>query len=260
MWHKILWIILLATIITPPLSAQDEVKPVSLVKEISMLEKPIDIDFPGGSIRSFLDSIMRTNGFCPNVVVSDEAADLKLPAIRLHTVTLYEAIQAIENLGVLDDCKIEVKTDRNVMTIMAFHVGQKPQKKKSDLRVFDVSRAITEHYGIDDIVTAVTTAWKMQAGDDDPVAELKYHKETNLLIAVGDVQDLRLVENVIVELATAKELAHQHKAMKQTNKEIQHLRQVVEELKSINMELKQENMVLHQRIGQLEGELNARTK
>jgi fructose-specific component phosphotransferase system IIB-like protein len=51
---------------------------------------------------------------------------------------------------------------------------------------------------VDDITTAIQTGWKM--GGDSEGCELSYHKETNLLIVVGDASQFETVNGVLVAL------------------------------------------------------------
>ena len=51
---------------------------------------------------------------------------------------------------------------------------------------------------MDDITTAIQTAWKMTGAEDLP--KLSYHKETNLLIVVGPTPEIPIVDSVLREL------------------------------------------------------------
>jgi hypothetical protein len=56
-----------------------------------------------------------------------------------------------------------------------------------------------ETYSIDDITTAIQTGWRMLGEKDVP--ELSFHKETKLLIAVGNPDELALIGDVLMQLA-----------------------------------------------------------
>jgi hypothetical protein len=53
-------------------------------------------------------------------------------------------------------------------------------------------------YSIDDITTAIQTGWRMLGVKEVP--ELSFHKETKLLIAVGDPGGLALIDDVLKQL------------------------------------------------------------
>jgi hypothetical protein len=51
---------------------------------------------------------------------------------------------------------------------------------------------------VDDITTAIQTGWKMLGYS--PTPELSFHKETKLLIAVGDPNQLETIDRVLSAL------------------------------------------------------------
>jgi hypothetical protein len=57
---------------------------------------------------------------------------------------------------------------------------------------------------VEDITTAIQTAWKMMAENKsarkNATTELKFHKETGLLIAVGDVAQVQVIDDVLSAL------------------------------------------------------------
>lgn len=55
-------------------------------------------------------------------------------------------------------------------------------------------------YKVEDITTAVKTAWGMMG--DDAGAQLKYHTDTKLLIAVGTTEQLSILSQVLSSLDT----------------------------------------------------------
>ena len=54
---------------------------------------------------------------------------------------------------------------------------------------------------VEDITTALETAWKMLGEKSTP--DLKFHKDTQLLIAVGPPEKLALIESVLAQLRPA---------------------------------------------------------
>jgi hypothetical protein len=59
-----------------------------------------------------------------------------------------------------------------------------------------------EQSSVEDITTAIQTAWKMMAENKlapnkNATTELKFHKETGLLIAVGDVTQVQVIDDVL---------------------------------------------------------------
>jgi hypothetical protein len=195
MSNKVILSALFLALFAAPLAAQEKVisqKP---------LDKIIDIDFPGGKIPDYLRVIEQQNGVKPNVVVSKVAAELVLPPIRLKTVTVKDAVMAIEALQWIDTYRIHIDSrNPSVLTIIA--ESQASGSGMSSVQVFSVKTLLEDSVRIEDIVTAIETAWIMRS--QQVSAKLKYHEETKLLIAVGNRDDLRTVENVLRALTSPK--------------------------------------------------------
>jgi hypothetical protein len=256
MVHKIAWLIILSALVAIPLSAQ-EIKKIEAPSPVrSPLEQRIDIDFPGGTIPQLLKAIERTNEIKPNVIVSEKASNVKLPPFSLRSVSLMEAIRALEGLREIGSQVLEVKALHNVLTVSTVDVGPPPKKAPSrDTRVFDVSQVLTGDCTIEDIVIAITTAWEMRSKTMAHDADLKYHTETNLLIAVGTREDLNLAHNVLMELHSARERASKKIDMQKLEEELFMLRATVQELERLNMDLKDENKQLKMMIQELNAAL-----
>ncbi|MHC4942736.1 MAG: hypothetical protein ACYTG7_06915 [Planctomycetota bacterium] len=256
MFHKIAWLIILSALVAIPLSAQEK-QPTAAPRMPPPLEQSIDVDFPGGTIPELLKTIEITNGIKPNVVVSEKASKVTLPAFTLRSVSLLEAIRALEGLREIGSLVLEVKNLNDVLIVSTVDVGPPPKKTPPrDIRVFDVSSILTEDCSIEDIVTTITTAWDMRSKTMAHDAELKYHPETKLLIAVGTREDLNLVHNVLVELLSAKERARKEIDLEKFEEELFMLRATKEELERRNLELKDENRQLMMMVKELNEALN----
>jgi hypothetical protein len=72
-------------------------------------------------------------------------------------------------------------------------------------RYFQLESYLTK-YTIDDITTAVETGWKMLGIKN--AAQLNFHKETKLLIAVGEAQSMNMIEEVLAQLDKGLVQAH----------------------------------------------------
>jgi hypothetical protein len=67
-------------------------------------------------------------------------------------------------------------------------------------RFYQLADAL-QNYSIEDITTAIQTGWKMLGVKSPP--ELKFHPETKLLIAVGQPEELRTIDDVLSGLRSA---------------------------------------------------------
>ena len=235
MFWRIGLIALLTTLLFLPIGAVAQ--EAKRQKNVAPVQK-IDIDFHGGTISEMLDQIRKTNGITPNVIVSREAAQLKLPPITLSSVTVFDAMQAIRRLQEIDGFMIDVEsTNNNVHTIIAYpkkrspQVMARPQVRRS--QVYDVKNVLGDQkgkYGVEDIATAIKTAWEMISKDH--TGELKFHVETNLLIAVGTQDELNTAQDVLATLEMARRGVETARAEAKLQDQVKLLQAMVEELRA----------------------------
>ena len=79
-----------------------------------------------------------------------------------------------------------------------------PDQVMVKTRFYQLQRYL-EQNSVEDITTAIQTAWKMMAANKlapnkNATTELKFHKETGLLIAVGDVAQVQVIDDVLAAL------------------------------------------------------------
>ena len=82
-----------------------------------------------------------------------------------------------------------------------FHSKPVPFEEKKACRFYQLSQCL-ETYKIEDITTAIQTGWKMLGETNPPT--ISYHKDTKLLIAVGDPSKLQMIDSVIQQLAEGR--------------------------------------------------------
>ncbi len=171
-----------------------------------------------------------------NIVWTTGSEATPLPALRLHQVTVNEffaAVTAAGRIGLEQGRSgyqfTEIPEAPNVFT---FSVSQLPEPglqqlgrqrqlqsavqlqpaspppKPKQSQFFDVSGLLGEKLSIDDITTAIRTAWGAAAteGDEPPMEALKFHQETQLLIATGSPEQLEAVNNLLALLGSRPQI------------------------------------------------------
>jgi hypothetical protein len=68
-------------------------------------------------------------------------------------------------------------------------------------RYYSLARYLQDGQTVDDITTAIRTGWELLGDKDTPA--ISFHKDTKLLIAVGDPGKLETIDAVLVALANA---------------------------------------------------------
>jgi hypothetical protein len=190
-----------------------------------------DLDFPGGTPAELVEAISNASGFQLNAIIPDEYANARLPALRMTQVTAPRLFQALrmatirtvtypvgyysspggprtQYQGFQTYSSFET-TDSLIddSTVWYFTCPQPPPQLDTapppvpkTCRFFQLAPYL-ESYNVEDVTTAVQTAWKMLGETHPPT--LSYHDDTKLLIAVGEPDKVKLIEDVLSQLAAA---------------------------------------------------------
>jgi hypothetical protein len=187
-----------------------------------------NLDFPGGTPKDLVAAIEKATGKPLNVIIPIENADVQLPPLKMNDVVTPQLFMALEVASVK---QVAVVTSTfgggrsgpasysTFESNYGFETGGKPTD--NSIWYFHVSKPslplavptestqkICKYYPleiylnrgltVDDITTAIQTGWKMMGETSPP--EISFHKETKLLIAVGEPDKLEVIDNVLKAL------------------------------------------------------------
>jgi len=186
-----------------------------------------DLNFPGGTPKELVEAIEKTSRKPLNAIIPDELAKMRLPALKMNGVTapqLFDALSAATaktetysyqvgfNLPPqqgqhLSSYGFRTYGPRGDDAIWHFYYDkpnppQVPEEPKT-CRFYQLGPYL-DNYKIEDITTAIETGWKMLGETERP--EIKFHKDTKLLIAVGEASKLVLIESVLAQLKQEKSM------------------------------------------------------
>ncbi len=170
--------------------------------------KTFDFDFPGGVPQDLVTAIEKSSGEQLNVIIPPQLSQIQIPPLKFHSVSVSSIFMA---LSVASRSLSEGRAmygfhlvDNSTPGVWIFTVDKLAEAKQPKVcRYYQLGPYLDElNYKIDDITTAIQTGWKMM-GDQNP-PELKFHKDTKLLIAVGEPMQLEVIDSVIKELAKAR--------------------------------------------------------
>lgn len=169
----------------------------------------ISLDFPGGTLDEFFAAL---EAACPEPVnlIRPANVSVSVPAIRVTGVSLPQVFSAISTAEPRMAFRPEVRKGQG--TVWAVQVAPSSNAPVI-VRTYGVE-PLLEKYNINDLTTAIATAWEMARSSDNaatggarrqwvepgPAPELKFHQETRLLIIRGGMRDLEIAENVIQQL------------------------------------------------------------
>jgi hypothetical protein len=183
-----------------------------------------NLDFPGGTPAELVKAIQKATGKPLNVIIPTEDADIQLPPLKMNDVVapqLFTALEvasrktvALQNFN-FPNSYSQFTTEYGFKTadgpisdtsIWYFH-AEKPNlppviSEAKVCRFYFLEPYLDRGFTVDDITTAIQTGWKMMGEKETP--EISFHKETKLLIAVGEPDKLAVIDNVLNALAQSK--------------------------------------------------------
>ncbi len=195
-----------------------------------------DLDFPGGIPRELVKDIQKALGKPLNAIIPEEYMDTMLPALKMKGVDVAQLFQALQSATskqiayvtsanysssgrsstrsyqyYTTSCGFKTVPGRPITddTIWWFYVDRPSLPEGSSLmnsrvcRFYALGPYLERHLTVDDITTAIETGWKM-LGEGTP-ANISFHKDTKLLIAVGEPSALEIIDAVLKALDEPKQ-------------------------------------------------------
>ena len=202
-----------------------------------------DLKFPGGGPTDLVKAIEAASGKPLNVIISKQDEDIELPPLKMTGVNVAQLFQALEPMSVKNVAVVtgtygygptqystmvtsygfKTTGDPTENSIWYFHVQRPsfPQLVSSGkvCRFFSLAPYLEHGFTVDDITTAIQTGWKMAKDSSPP--ELNYHKETKLLMAFGDPDELKTIDNVLQTLPASNATRTELDSMREAIKDLQ---------------------------------------
>jgi hypothetical protein len=166
-----------------------------------------NLDFPGGTPRELVAAIAKASGRPLNAIVPNDYADWPLPALKMESVDVAQLFKALElashkqerigNTPYSSSYGFWTEGNPSANSIWSFNVS-KPLINEKLCRFYSLAPYLDRGLSVDDITTAIETGWKMM-GDTSPPT-ISFHKDTKLLIAVGEESKLDTIADVLKAL------------------------------------------------------------
>lgn len=172
-----------------------------------------DLDFKGGTPEQLVQAISAAQGRHLNMIIPTEYAATQLPPLKMNSVTvpeLFRALSSATRIGKevrtgpatsqMDVDGVEFRSDGSVTNTSVWYLRKDGflRAPTSQCRYYLLEPYLKRGLTVDDVTTALQTGWRM-AGEKD-LPRLSYHKETTLLIAVGDPVQLGILETMLQAL------------------------------------------------------------
>ncbi len=190
--------------------------------------RKFDLDFLGGPPEKLIAAVEKATGEPLNAIIPEQEKDVMLPALKMRQVTVSDLFIAMEQSSHRMETQVTgtyfsnfgdggarsqysmVETSygfRQVGSVWVFSSKRAvppPDQVTVKTRFYQL-KAYLEQNSIEDVTTAIQTAWKMMAANKsfpnkNATTDLKFHKETGLLIAVGDAGQVQVIDDVLAAL------------------------------------------------------------
>ena len=198
-----------------------------------------NLDFPGGTPGQLVAVIEKAMGKPLNVIIPDEHANMKLPPLKMSKVDVSQLSDALIATSRRTETYLTPYshpgmqygsagmqpsyTYNSMQTGYGFRTTEAQSKVSDDsiwhfyvdkpgrlptpplakvCRYYSLARYLQDGQTVDDITTAIKTGWELLGEKDTPT--ISFHKDTKLLIAVGDPGKLETIDAVLKALEPPK--------------------------------------------------------
>ena len=192
---------------------------------------PFSLDFPGGTPRQLVTALEKAMGKKLNFIVPAEEPDITFPPFKVHDVSLWNLSEALSLASKKNETVatatyyggmgVPQQSYQQVSTVYGFRSQGPPSddsiwyfyvdKPKVPPNISSVVPKVCRYYPlnsylergltVEDITTAIETGWKLLGDKEKPT--INFHKETKLLIAVGEQAKLETIDAVLKALSPA---------------------------------------------------------
>jgi len=205
---------------------------------LSPREPTFDVTFNGGKPQDLMKVLEKARNETTPVIIPANATDIVLPPFELRNVTLSELFNALNLLGSSDNWSwhmskasgdagsniwVLIKSTSNNVTgrgsVPIYNYNPQPSPAPPEMKVQPIHVGyLLGKYKIEDLTTAIETGWEMAGKSADPKAqapELKYHKDTELLLIKGYPAQISFVNELLLQLGDPLEKAETARQQKE---------------------------------------------
>ncbi len=169
-----------------------------------------DLNFPGGSAQELIAALSEASGQPVNAIIPESADRFVMPPLNLHNVTVDQVLPLLRFENSVFDARMKSYHNSSyswrradVVWTMIVDVPPEPIPLQYTVYPLFIGNMLTS-YSIEDITTAIDTAWSLNnAGSDE--SQLLFHPETSILLIKGTQQELEIMEKVILTMKNGQD-------------------------------------------------------
>lgn len=189
----------------------------------------ISVDFPGGTVAEYVAALTKAAGSM-NVLISPEAAEFSMPAVKLTKVTVSSAIDLVEGqwtenrdptvyLDVDHVTQYDSREQRTYRINAKLNIRRSQVREKIQSRVWSISHLIKDDvFDSNLVLAAVEMAIEITKSLNK--VDMRFHEATSLLIASGSKTQLDAIEGVLDALMQSSQM-NSYKSQSKLEKQLQ---------------------------------------
>ena len=178
-------------------------------------EELISVKFAGGTVTEYVKALVKKAGTI-NVMLAPEAAEVPMPPVTLTKVTVSAAIDLVDGRSASPPGRY-IKLDVRHMpqyaeeALPTYHISagvHQTERPSTNASVWTIANLLRgDIFDADDVLAAIETAMDILESTGEP--DIRFHKETGLLIARGDRAQLSTIKEVLEQLERSQHLMSQ---------------------------------------------------
>ncbi len=165
----------------------------------------IDVRFPGGTATKYIEAIRKAAGDI-NVLVAPEAVKIQMPPVSLTNVSVAAALNLLDGKeqrtpNQIVRVSVEVMPRHSALERETFQVSvdvRRDRERVPGAYVWSVSSLLDHDISSQALLSAVEMA--LDVIDSDTTLDVRFHEDTGLLIAMGDLGQMETIDGVLEQL------------------------------------------------------------
>ncbi len=184
----------------------------------------ISVKFAGGTVADYIKALVKEAGTI-NVVVAPEAAAVPMPPVTLTKVTVSAAIDLVDGRSASPpgrNIKLDVRhmpqyAEAALPTYQIKADVRRTERPRTNASVWTIANLLRgDNFDADNVLAAIETALDTLESTIEP--DIRFHKETGLVIARGDHAQLSTIDDVLGQLLASQNLMFQRPYQKLRDK------------------------------------------
>ncbi len=165
----------------------------------------IDVRFSGGTATQFIEAIRKAAGDI-NVLVAIDAAKVKMPPVTLSNVSVAAALNLLDGKeqrtpNQIVRVKVDMMPRHSPLERETFQIRvdvRRDRERVPGAYVWSVLSLLDHDISSQALLSAVEMA--LDVIDSDTTLDVRFHEDTGLLIAMGDLGQMETIDGVLEQL------------------------------------------------------------